>query len=142
MQALVYVPNAITQGDGKANLVPLGVASNAVHLMMSAPNSTSPATSIALFDQGLIQVLQAAVAGFQAKQSYTLALSEKSDGTSPLEPLVTFTTNPAGAAIVDTLGPIRQVVSAEQADARRFLVIVAGDKATSGNPIQIQMPSK
>jgi hypothetical protein len=110
--------------------------------MMSAPNSTSPATSIALFDQGLIQVLQAAVTGLQAKQSYTLALSEKSDGTSPLEPLVTFTTNPAGAAIVDTLGPIRQVVSAEQADARRFLVIVAGDKATSGNPIQIQMPSK
>lgn len=141
-QALVYVPNAVTQGDGKDNLVPLGEASNAIHLMMAAPKSATSATSVALFDQGLIQVLQAAVTGLQPKQLYTLALSERSDGTSPLEPLVTFTTNPAGAAIVDTLGPIRQVVSSDRADSRRFLVIVAGDKATRGIPIQIQMPSK
>jgi YVTN family beta-propeller protein len=140
-QALVYVPNAV-QGDGKSNLTPLGVSSNATHLMLAAPNSTSTATTIALFDQGLIQVLQAAVTGLEPKQPYTLALSEKSDGEAPLQPLASFTTNPAGAAIVDTLGPIRQVVSAEQAEARRFLVIVAGEKATSGKPIQIQMPLK
>jgi YVTN family beta-propeller protein len=134
-QALVYVPNAVPTGDGKQNLVPLGAAANAVHLIMSAPGQTNASTSVALFDQGLTQVLQAAVTGLQPKQPYVLALSDQRDHASALQPLANFTTNPAGAAIVNALGPIRQIVKPDAAASRRYLMIVAADGNT---PLQIQ----
>ena len=46
-------------------------------------------------------------------QSYVLALSRTPDGAGALEPLAAFTTNPAGSAIVNALGPICQVVRGE-----------------------------
>jgi len=39
-----------------------------------------------------------------------LALSLRPDGGGVLEPLATFTANAAGSAIVNALGPIRQIV--------------------------------
>src|ERR1700692_4324775 len=64
-QALTYVPDAVPSGDGTQNLVPLGLASQAAHLSMAASaNDTGKApTSVTLFDQGLVQVLEAAVTG-------------------------------------------------------------------------------
>jgi YVTN family beta-propeller protein len=126
-QALLYVPNAVPNGDGTQNLVPLGVAANALHLGMHAPEKDIRATSVTLFDQGLIQVLQAAVTGLQPRQSYTLALSDDRERATSLQPLASFTTNPAGAAIVNALGPIRQIVQPDAAATRRYLVIVDAD---------------
>lgn len=40
-----------------------------------------------------------------------------------LQPLANFMSNPAGAAIVNAIGPIRQLVQAEAAAARRYLVV-------------------
>jgi YVTN family beta-propeller protein len=137
-QALVYVPNAVPNGDGKENLSPLGSSANAIHLAMSAPGQTTAATSVALFDQGLIQVLQAAVTGLAPKQPYVLALSNARDRADSLEPLATFTTNPAGAAIVNALGPIRQIVKPETAAARRYLVIVSADASMQNKIVQLQ----
>jgi hypothetical protein len=42
-----------------------------------------------------------------------------------------FTTNPAGAAIVSAVGPIRQLVDAQAGASRRWLVI-AGASADGG----------
>ncbi len=41
-----------------------------------------------------------------------------------MEPLAVFTTNPAGASVVDAIGPIRQIVRAQTAVEHRYLVIV------------------
>jgi YVTN family beta-propeller protein len=139
-QAVVYVPDAVPTGDGLAGLQPLGVAGQAVHLTLSAPKASKPATSVTLFDQGLLQVLQASVTGLPPKQPHVLALSNKPDGTGPLEPLAAFNSNPAGAAIVNAVGPIRQIVQSEDAAARRYLVIVPGTPAQLGAPVQIQTP--
>ena len=38
-QAVVYVPGAVTQGDGTPNLQPLGVAGQAVHLALTSISS-------------------------------------------------------------------------------------------------------
>jgi YVTN family beta-propeller protein len=140
-QALVYVPNAIMTGDGNQNLSPLGTAAGAVHLSMNAVGQSGAATSVALFDQGLIQVLQAAVTGLQPKTQYTLALSAQRDHATELQPLANFTTNPAGAAIVDALGPIRQIVKPDTPGTARYLMIVAADAATPSAPIQVQQPN-
>ncbi len=46
--------------------------------------------------------------------------------------------NPAGAAIVNAVGPIRQLVQGEGAAPRRYLVIAAGTPASIGALAQVQ----
>jgi YVTN family beta-propeller protein len=139
-QALVYVPNAVPEGDGLQNLQPLGPAGLTARLRLTKPGAPDDAhpTSVTLFDQGLTQVLQAAVHGLQPMTPYTLALSARPDGTGPLEPLSSFKTNAAGAGIVNAVGPIRQLVRDNDTGPRRYLVIVSAQN--SGEPIQIQAP--
>jgi len=141
-QALTYVPNAVPEGPGVQNLQPLGAAGQAAHLTLAAvggPAGSTP-TSVSLFDQGLIQVVQASVTGLAPKSPYVLALSTQADGGGALQPLANFMTNPAGSAIVNAIGPIRQLVHASQPDQRRYLVIAAGGPSAPGAPVQVQAP--
>ena len=140
-QAINYVPNAVPEGAGMQGLQALGVAGHATHLTLvpagKAMAKEAP-TSVTLFDQGLTQVLQASVSGLEPKQPYVLALAQRADGGGTLQPLAAFTTNPAGSAIVNALGPIRQIVQGEDKVERRYLVIVAGAPGKHGGPLQIQ----
>jgi YVTN family beta-propeller protein len=143
-QAVNYVPNAVTEGDGMQGLQPLGVAGQAVHLTLVPPqhetNAQQPPTSVSLFDQGLIQVLQASATGLEPGKPYVLALSETKNGDGTLESLASFMTNPAGSAIVNAMGPIRQLVqtNGEEQQERRYLVIVPGTADQHGAPVQVQ----
>ena len=136
-QAVVYVPNAVPEGAGTENLTPLGVAGQAVHLTLG-PAGGAPTTSVSLFDQGLTQLLQAAVTGLEAKKPYVLALSSDPAGTGALQSLSAFTTNPAGAAVVNAVGPIRQLVQDTGPTPKRYLVIAPGSPESMGAPVQIQ----
>jgi hypothetical protein len=49
-------------------------------------------------------------------------------------------TNPAGAAIVNAVGPIRQIVRSDATTERRYLVIVPGTPQQLGKPVQMQVP--
>jgi YVTN family beta-propeller protein len=143
-QAIAYVPNAVPSGSGKGNLQPLDVAGHAVHLSLGPPVSGRPKaadvgpTSVALFDQGLTQVLQASVTGLKPKTSYVLALANYANGHGELLSLAAFTTNPAGAAIVNAVGPIRQLVQGEGKTPRRYLVITTGTADQTGDVVQVQ----
>jgi YVTN family beta-propeller protein len=141
-QALVYVPNAVTTGDGLGNLQALGVAGQVAQLTLSTPGTDGAPTSVSLFDQGLIQVLEASVTGLRAGQPYILALATKPDGSGPLEPLAVFTTNPAGAAIVNATGPIRQLVRDAAIGERRYLVIAAGGPGEHPVVVQVQTDAR
>ncbi|WP_375159158.1 YncE family protein [Bradyrhizobium sp. RDT46] len=144
-QAIVYVPGAAPNPDDRQNLQPLGVAGRVAHLSMGpkdgpkdgSKDGAAP-TSVSLFDQGLIQILQASVTGLQPKQKYVLALADQIDGSGPLQPLAAFMTNPAGSAIVNAAGPIRQIVDQSAASGKRYLVIASGDAAEPGGAVQIQ----
>jgi YVTN family beta-propeller protein len=142
-QAVTYVPNAVPLGDGTQGLQPLGVAGQAAHLSLVAATgdrgSKAP-TSVTLFDQGLTQVLQASVTGLEPKKPYVLALSRHPDGKGDLQPLTNFMTNPAGSAIVNALGPIRQIVQSDVKTQTRYLVIVAATDTGLGTPAQIERP--
>jgi len=142
-QAIVYVPDAAPDPDNKQNLQALGVAGQAAHLAL-APKSGAkggkPPTSVSLFDQGLIQVVQASVTGLEPKEKYVLALAEHADGSGAIEPLAAFMTNPAGSAIVNAIGPIRQLVQSEGEAERRYLVIAPGNAAKFGEAVQVQAP--
>ncbi|GGF71411.1 hypothetical protein GCM10007301_33890 [Azorhizobium oxalatiphilum] len=141
-QAVNYVPGAVPEGDGKQNLQPLGIAGETVHLTLSKDGRTGAdkaPTSISLFDQGLIQILQASVTGLEPKKGYVLALSSQPDGKGALEPLSAFMTNPAGSAIVNAAGPIRQIVQNNAKAERRYLVIAEGSAAQPGPVVQHQV---
>ena len=138
-QALVYVPEAVSNETAAGeNLQPLGIAAAAVHLKLGAA-ARSADTSLSLFDQGLTQVLQAAVAGLEPLKPYVLALSSNADGTGGIEPIAQFMTNSAGAQVVNAVGPIRQIVDPSDArQQRRYLTIFAVEHGKAGQPVQFQ----
>ena len=141
-QAIAYVPNAVPEGEGTDNLQQIGVAGQTAHLTLSAVKGAKvgdiPPTSISLFDQGLVQVFQASVTSLKPKQPYVVGLSDHADGHGPLQPLAAFMTNPAGSAIVNAVGPIRQLVLTESKTERRYLVIAEGTAAAPGAVVQLQ----
>jgi hypothetical protein len=49
-------------------------------------------------------------------------------------------TNPAGAAIVNAAGPIRQIVQNSAKAQRRYLVIAPGEPSKFGEAVQVQTP--
>jgi len=142
-QAIAYVPNAVPTGDGLTNLEPLGKSGIVAHLIMGAPGSSvkKPSTTVTVNNLGVIDLLEAAVTGLQPKSMYQLALAKRvSSPYGKLQPLAKFQTNPSGAAIVTTLGPIRQLVEANAgAQSRRYLVIVPLKDDIPGIPVQIQL---
>jgi YVTN family beta-propeller protein len=160
-QAVVYVPQAVPADTGTGNaamsvmdrspagaetqgLQPLGVAGQTTQLWLEPPGQGATAgqakapTSVTLFDQGLVQVLAAAVTGLEPRKPYVLALANEPSGGGALESLQAFMTNPAGSAIVNAIGPIRQVVQGADEIPRRYLVIVPGSAEDHGAAVQVQ----
>jgi YVTN family beta-propeller protein len=149
-QAITYVPNAVPEGDGTQNLQQLDGAGRATHLVLgtmkgrktvgTVDNGENQApTSVSLFDQGLTQIFQASVIGLQPKMPYVLVLSSEPNGRGKLEAIAAFMTNPAGSAIVNAVGPIRQIVQGEQQTPRRYLAIAEGHADKPGRIVQVQL---
>jgi YVTN family beta-propeller protein len=149
-QAIAYVPGAVP-GDptaerrsGSVGLQPLALAGQDFHLTLVSPQSRSRSdkapTSVSLYDQGLTQVLEAAVTGLTPAAPYVLALSDRADGGGALQPLAAFTTNAAGSAVVNAVGPLRQIIRPQDAAPRRYIVIVSGTISQLGSLVQIQAP--
>jgi hypothetical protein len=141
-QALVYVPEAVGQGDGGANLEPLGASGAVANLRLAPVGSTRAATTVAVNDQGVIDLLEASVTGLQPKAKYQLALAERPQAPfGALEPLADFQTNPAGAAVVATFGPLKSVApQGTGAIPARYLVIRPVTDQGPGEPVQVQLP--
>jgi YVTN family beta-propeller protein len=156
-QALAYVPDAVPaasgalnsamtrmmvapEGLGTSNLQPLGLAGQSAQLWLAPPGAKDEKapTSVSLSDQGLVQMLEAAVSGLEPGKPYVLALASEPSGTGTLQPLQGFMTNPAGAAIVNAIGPIRQLVRGEDKIPRRYLAILPGTADSHGSPVQVQ----
>jgi YVTN family beta-propeller protein len=134
-QGVAYLPGAVPEGDGTANLQPLAKAGEKVQLILLGRGRSQ----VTLFDQGQVQILQAAVAGLSPKAPFVLGLSSRADGRGPIEPLAKFTTNPAGGAIVNAVGPLRQIVAPSAPESsRRYLVIAAGQPEAPGEIVQRQ----
>ncbi len=137
-QALVYLSEAApAQATGTENLQPLGLAGAATHLALAAPGKAN-ATTVSLFDQGLTQVLQAAVVDLEPAKPHLLVLTEKPDGTGKTEPIARFMTNPAGAQIVNAVGPICQIVDPATPDERRYLAVMTVENGKPGRLVQLQ----
>jgi YVTN family beta-propeller protein len=159
-QAIVYVSNAVRavfehgnsamtmmpvapEQAGAENLQPLGIAGTSTQLWLAPPGQRveKAPTSVSLSDQGLVQVLEASVTGLEPGKAYVLALSTEPSGVGVLEPLQGFMANPTGSAVVNAIGPIRQMVRDRDKSQRRYLVIAPGKAGNLGIPVQVQVES-
>ncbi len=111
-QALVYVPNATTSDRGTANLKPLGVQTEALHLELVPPASANSAAhaSVSINSLGLIDNLQIAASGLQPGMKYRLMLV----GGPEAQELAVLSAGIGGVAIAQTLGPLKRAVAPSQ----------------------------
>jgi YVTN family beta-propeller protein len=108
-QALVYVPNATTDDNGTANLKPLSPTTTALHVELVPPaagHSTAHA-SVSINSLGLIDNLQIAATGLEPGMKYRLMLL----GDGEPQGLVVLNAGIGGAAIAQTLGPLKRIAS-------------------------------
>jgi len=83
-------------------------------------------------DEKKLTSVSLAVTGLEPGKPYVLALASEATGGGALEPLQGFMTNPAGAAVVKAIVPIRQLVRGEDRSPRRHLVIAPGPRSIMG----------
>ena len=112
-QALVYVPNATTSDSGTANLRPLGLATEALHVELVPPAGAPSGAhaSVSINSLGAIDNLQIAATGLEPGKKYRLRII---GGPEPQD-LAVFTTGIGGVAIAQTLGPLKRAVRVSQA---------------------------
>jgi len=126
-QALVYVPGAVAEGAATDNLMPLGQAANTVRFRLTSSGSAPPKAqaSVAVNSLGLLDLVQIAASGLAPKAQYQVYLAES--GHAPfgkLEPLAVLKTNPDGAGIVQAIGPLKTLSTADSnAIPRRYLIV-------------------
>lgn len=126
-QALVYVPNAVPNGSGSENLMPLGVAANTARLHLEAGGTALPnaQASVAVNSLGLLDLVQIAAKGLSPQAQYQVYLAESNKTPfGKLEPLAVLKTNPDGAGIVQLIGPLKVLGGSDSsAPSQRFLIV-------------------
>lgn len=129
-QALVYVPNAVPNGAGTDNLVPLGEAGNSARLSLSGEGTSFPAAaaSVAVNSLGLLDLIQIAARGLSPKSQYEVYVAESDHAPfGKLEPLAVLRTNTDGAGIAQAAGPLKSFAApsgdTSSAPTRRFLIV-------------------
>jgi YVTN family beta-propeller protein len=126
-QALVYVPNAVSNGAGTENLMPLGVAANIARLHLQAGGTAFPnaQASVAVNSLGLLDLVQIAATGLSPKTQYQVYLTDSNqEPFGKLEPLAVLKTNPDGAGIVQAVGPLKTLAPNDPnlSVPKRFLI--------------------
>lgn len=135
-QALVYVPDAVPEGEGISNLVPLDESGRAEHLVLEAPSDnpqSKASATVSVNSLGALDLLQIAAVGLEPGGSYTLWLvPSRTPPFDSKQALSTFKANASGAQVAQAVGPLRRVLTtpepaAAQATERRFLVVTGAD---------------
>jgi YVTN family beta-propeller protein len=134
-QALVYVPNSVRDGEGTANLAPLGESGRAAHLTLTSPDGGRGHATVSVNSLGQVDLLEAGMSGLKPNSAYTLwlAASRKKPFGNKV-PLARFKTNQSGAQVVQAIGPLRQTITEDGGDSdngrKRFLLVMPADGDT------------
>jgi YVTN family beta-propeller protein len=126
-QALVYVSNAASAGDGTANLIPR-VNRDPVNIALK-PVSGNGKGFIVARNLGVIDSLEVSLFNLKADTVYSVYVSGQST------PVASFKTNPKGMANGTAIGPLREVttiLSSREAPQSRILVM-EGDAAADAS---------
>ena len=127
-QAVVYVPDAVPEGAGTQDLAAARRRrpGRPFHMSPAAARqrrvpSRRPASRCSTRDWS--RCWRPRSPAWSRSTPTCSRCRNRADGSGTLEALASFMTNPAGSAIVNAVGPIRQVVRGEDDAPRRYLVI-------------------
>jgi YVTN family beta-propeller protein len=126
-QALVYVPNAVPQGDGTANLTPRG-NSDAINIALK-PTSGDAKGFVVSRNLGVIDALEVSLFKLKPNTVYSVYV------TGQQQPVASFKTNAAGGANGTAIGPLREVsnnLSAKEASPSK-ITVMEGDAAADSS---------
>lgn len=125
-QALVYVSNAVTQGDGTANLSPRG-NSEPINIALK-PVSGDARGFVVARNLGVIDALEVSLFKLKPNTVYSVYSSGQK------QPVASFKTNAAGMANGTAIGPLREVsngLSAKEASPSK-ITVMEGNAASDG----------
>jgi YVTN family beta-propeller protein len=101
-QALVYVPDAVKDGDGKANLLPRPQTPENVNIALKAERNRGEGFIVSR-NLGLIDIFEINVFKLKPDTIYRVYLDEKNEAVATLK------TNPNGMGAIATVGPVRGI---------------------------------
>jgi hypothetical protein len=115
--------------------MPLADAGKAAHLTLIAPEGSgnSAHATVSVNSLGPLDLLQMAVSGLKPGQMYRLWLvTAQTPPYGRKQELAKFKTNLAGAQVVQTVGPFRQVLTSEsektaEMTEQRFLLVTPAE---------------
>lgn len=123
-QALVYLSNAVPEGDGAANLQPRAALPEAINIRLKA-NSGASTGFVVVRNLGLVDTFEAFLYRLKPGTVYQIYASGYS------QPVGAFRTNANGMANGTVVGPLREVVSklSERTSEPSRLIVMEGDAA-------------
>jgi YVTN family beta-propeller protein len=135
-QALVYVPNAVPDGPGTANLTPLGEAGNTARLHLDAAGTAFPnaQASVAVNSLGLLDLVEIAAEGLAPTAQYGVYIADYNHAPfGKRQSLAVLKTNSDGAGIVQVIGPLKVLATKGAASStmssQRFLIVIDGNES-------------
>ncbi len=125
-QALVYVPHAVAQGGGRANLAPLPSSLSTVNIALKASQGGGGRGFVVARNLGLVDMLETNVFGLKPDTVYRVFLEGRD------APVAALKTNAKGMGAVAAIGPLRDIKpGTKQGDAQTGILVVEGDATPS-----------
>lgn len=145
-QALVYIPNAVPEGAGTDNLVPLGEAANSAKFDMVSANPDAPKAhaSATVNSLGAVDLVEVAVANLTPKSQFKLCVADSDHAPfGKIECIGIIKTNVEGSGIGQAISQLKAVANTQQSagaqTARRYLVVT--DQNDSSKVVLKQGPA-
>src|SRR3954470_16792262 len=133
-QALVFVSDAASEGDPRANLSPRPAAPENVTIALKPSPGGEGAGFVVSRNVGLVDILEVTVSKLKPDTVYRVFLEGRS------EPVAVLRTNPAGMGAVSAIGPTREIrpgAGAQAGASTRVLVIEGETGPVSAQPVLI-----
>jgi len=129
-QALVYVPNAVKDGDGTAILSPRPDRDATVSLSLAATGGPAKGHIVAR-NRGLVDILDIGLSGLNPDKEYELYMHDLST------PVAMLQTDASGAASVTAVSPTRQIRSSVDTteESVKAIVVEAGTAPSMNNAV-------
>ncbi|WP_426237535.1 YncE family protein [Pararhizobium sp. DWP1-1-3] len=121
-QALIYVSNAVPEGNGLQNLTPRKDAPENSTALLKSQDGRGGRGLIVSRNLGLIDTVDVSVYNLRPATDYEVLFDGK------LPPVAAFTTDAKGNAMASALGPTRKITPASNQDTKTVVsVVVPGD---------------
>lgn len=136
-QALLYAPDAVTTGNGTANLKPLqdAAATQIIIMQNLAAGNTASTGQLVVRPAGLTDLVEQLFLHLQPNTTYTLALSHSAEAPYSADYVInSFTTDTNGKYAGQSTGLVKSASAVSPAETYKRVILI---EKVSGNVVMI-----